>query len=109
MKSNDALLSLLMLQDKVSTGKQPKLITDHCIISPDKIKVKANQIVYLHFLHTNASDFEIEVITATQSLTITPNNTLNGSCNTIFRTVSDIEFRNIKSTDFFIQLLKMQY
>jgi hypothetical protein len=109
MKSNDALLTEIINTNEKNYHKLAKLISDECISNPDTIKVSANEVAYLHFFHTNVPDFDIEIKTATQTLTLNRKNTIDGSCNTILRTVSDITFSSSKPKDFFVQLLRIQY
>ncbi|GAA4276287.1 hypothetical protein [Aquimarina mytili] len=109
MKSNDALLTKIINTNEKNYHKAAKLISDERIINPDTIKVGANEVAYVHLFHSNVPDFDIEIQTATETLTLNRKNTIDGNSNTILRTVSDMTFNSTKPKDFFIQLLRIQY
>lgn len=111
MKSNDALLRYMIAWDEAQKNRQAKLNTDEVLHTPKQIKVKPNEVVYLHFFHSNCPNFSIEIQTATETLTLNDRNTLSKSNNTILKAVSDIYFKSRQKhrTDFFVQLLRIQY
>ncbi len=109
MKSNDALVTQMIQTNEKNYHKQAKMISDERIVNPDIIKVGANEVAYLHFFHSNVPDFQIEIKTAMEVVTLDRKNTLHQSSNTILRSVSDIQFNSKKPKDFFVQLLRIHY
>ncbi len=112
MKTNDALLSHIINRNEKYFHKLAKLITDERIETPTEINVGPNEVVYLHFFHSNVPDFSIDIKTATDSITLDRKNTFNGDSNTILRALSNITFTpnaNTLPPDFFVQILRIQY
>ncbi|WP_062053773.1 hypothetical protein [Aquimarina longa] len=109
MKSNDSLLSHMITQDDYVNHKLAKLVTDERITNPKTIKVKANEVVYLHYFHSNVAKFNITMTTATETIVLDRNNTVHHCSNTILRAVSDIHFKSVEQANFFVQLLRIQY
>lgn len=109
MKSNDALLCLMIAAHEKQSNKQAGLVIDQRLFNPSIIKIKANEVVYLHFFQANHDEFNIEINTALQTLELEPQNCVYNSSNTILRALSDITFKNSRNTDFYVQILRIQY
>lgn len=112
MKTNDALLSHIIHRNEKYFHKLAKFISDERIETPTEINVSPNEVVYLHFFHSNVPNFKIEIRTATDSITLDRKNTFNQDSNTILRALSNITFTsdaNALPPDFFVQILRIQY
>ncbi len=109
MKSNDTLLCHMMATDEMKKGAAPQYKTDDIIYNPTHIKVAANEVVYIHFFHSHVPEFNIKITTPTGLLTLSPDNAINGSSNTIIRAIGDISFTSMLRPSFFVQLIKIHY
>lgn len=107
--SNDNLLCHIIATDEMSKGAMPKHKVDELHHNPTQIEIGANEAVYLHFLHVNAPTFALGIRTATRAYDLTEANTIDGSFNTIVRCLSDVKFKVDDQTDFFVQLIRIQY
>jgi len=109
MKSNDTLLCYLLTSDEKLSGEIPKLKVDEIVQNPTHIDVAVNEVVYIHFIHSNTSSFDIDVITPTSVTKINPSNSVENSCNTIIKSMGNVQFKSTSTTDFYVQFLRILY
>lgn len=109
IKSNDNLLCHIIATDEMQKGKIARYKTDETHSNPTQLKVSANEVVYLHFIHVKSTAFNLDINTATKAYTLDQNNTINGSFNTIVRCLSDIKFNARPQVDYVVQLVRIQY
>ena len=99
----------MIATDEAIKGKTPKLKIDEIAYNPNKIKVNANEVVYIHFIHSNQSDFDIEINTPTNNIKINPSNTIENSCNTIIKALGNVQFKSPDNSSFYVQFLRISY
>lgn len=109
MKSNDTLLCHLVATDEMIKGEAPKLKLDELVFNPTHIDVATNEVVYIHFVHSNTAAFNIEITTPTNVTVIKSNNTLNNNCNTIIKAMGNIRFKTGANPNFYVQFLRILY
>ena len=109
LKSNDTLLCHIIATDEMIRDEISKSKVDELLSNPTQIKVAANELVYIHFIHSNDLKFEMELKTATQVIKLNRLNTIEGSCNTIIRCLSDVKIKTNNKPNFFVQLIRIQF
>lgn len=103
-KSNDYLLCELIKQQ---TKQHPSLWKEELHLNPKRIEVAQNQIVYIHFFHSNLNEFSVTIDTSLDRVTLTRKNTFCNSSNLIIKSHSPIDFTAASESDFYVQLIRI--
>ena len=109
MKTNDNLLVYMIEQDLKAKGCAYKQLIDVVVHNPKTIEVKANEVVYVHFLHTDArEDFAISITSPNTVQLYSQLNTISGDNNLITRHWGNIKIKGTLHGNYFIHYVRIK-
>ena len=109
MKTNDNILIYMIEQDLKAKGCACKQLTDVVAHNPKTIEVKANEVVYVHFLHTDTNeDFNIGLNSPNTVQLYSQANTIDGDSNLITRHWGNIKIKGTLPKNYFIHYVRIK-
>ena len=111
MNTNDTLLVKMIEQDMKSKGVENYLLFDGVLINPKSIELKANEVIYLHYIKVRAElDFTIQLVSGTNTAFYTRRNTnSDGESNLISSHWNNVKlkFSEKEIESFFVRFIKV--